>query len=135
MVIFPVSTSVIFDLTGLSLSESWNLPRFNMTALGKWSIVLNAHGHKAWANKDNSILINPNGKIDSQDGIFFHKGQIFNQGNFYTWDVKDVQNAMDLAVQKAKTPNLEGEKLSTQFTYEKSLDYILSKIEEDLNKK
>lgn len=123
------------DLTGLSLSESWNLPSFNMSALGKWSIVLNAHGHKSWANKDNSILVSPNGKTSIVDNIFFQANAPFSVGNCYTWDENEVIKAMDLAVNKAKTPNIEGEKLKEEFTYDKSVDYILTKVEEDLNKK
>lgn len=123
------------DLTGLSGAESWNLPAFNMTSLGKWSLVLNCTGHKAWATKDNCILVNPNGKHDSTDNIHFHKGQPFSQGNFYGFSDEDVLKAMDLAVTKAKTPNLEGEKLAEQYTYDKTVDYILTKIDEDLNKK
>ena len=117
------------DLTGLSFAESWNLPSFNMTCLGKWSIVLNATGHKTWANKDNCILVNPNGKQSIVDGIFFHPNTPFNTGNCYAWDEKDVLAAMDLAVQKVKIPNLEGEKLATEFTYDKTVDYILKEME------
>lgn len=123
------------DLTGLSGGESWNLIPFNISCLGKWSIVLNCSGMKAWANKDNCILVNPNGKVDSQDGIFFQKGALFNQGNFYSFEQKDVEVAMDLAVTKAKTPNVNGEKLATEFTYDKTVDYILNKIDADLNGK
>lgn len=126
--------STQIDLTGLSGGESWNLIPFNLSCLGKWSIVLNASGQKTWANKDNSILVNPNGKVDTADGIFFQKGAPFNQGCFYSWAPEDVSKAMDIAVTKAKTPNTEGEKLKEQFSYDKSVDYILSKIEENLNK-
>ncbi len=127
------------DLTGLSLAESWNLPSFNFTSLGKWSIVLNAHGHKSWSTPQNSIQVSPNGKENIADGIHFHPypNSLMNIGNRFTWDSKDVELAMDTAVEKVKNkiPNVEGEKLATEFTYDKSLDYILTKIEEDLNKK
>ena len=123
------------DLTGLSLSESWNLPAFNTTCLSKWSIVLNAHGHKTWATKDNAILVNPSGKVKNVDNIFFFENSPFNVGNFYFWSDEDVSKAMDIAVTKAKTPNIEGEKLKETFSYDKTVDYVLGKIEEDLNKK
>lgn len=116
------------DLTGLSGGESWNLPAFNMTCLGKWSIVLNCSGHKSWANKDNCILINPNGKQDSTDNIHFVKGNPFNQGNFYSFNNEEVINAFEIAAKKARTTNFEGEKMKEMFTYDKSLNYILSKI-------
>lgn len=123
------------DLTGLSSGESWNLIPFNISCLGKWSIVLNATGQKVWANKDNCILVNPNGKRSCVDNIHFHANAPFSTGNFYTFNDEDVLKAMDLAAAKAKTPNIEGEKLSEQFTYDKTVDYILGKIEEDLNAK
>lgn len=123
------------DLTGLSGAESWNLPAFNFTCLSKWSIVLNCTGHKSWANKDNCILINPNGKCDSTDNIHFQKGSPFSQGNFFTFSDEEVLKAMDIAASKAKIPNVEGGKLAEKFTYDKSVDYLLTKIEEDLNKK
>ena len=33
--------NIDIDLSGLSNGEGWNLPAFNATALGKWSIVSN----------------------------------------------------------------------------------------------
>ncbi len=123
------------DLSGLSGGESWNLVSFNFSCLGKWAIVLNCSGMKTWVTKDNCILVNPSGKVDATDNIFFHKGSPFGgSGNFYTFDDNEVIAAMELAEKKAKTTNLEGEKLKTQFTYEKSLDEILTKVEVDLNK-
>lgn len=116
------------DLTGLSSGESWNLPSFNSTCLGKWSIVLNSTGHKSWANKDNSILVNPNGKRSAVDNIFFHQNSQFSVGNFYTFKDEDVLEAMDKAAQLAKTPNTHGIELGKQMTYENSLKEILSKI-------
>lgn len=123
--------NIDIDLTGLAGAEGWNLPSFNTTALGKWSIVLNATAHKDWATKDNSILVNPTGKIAAYDGIFFNKGQAFNQGDIFTWDDESVIAAFEIAEKKAKTPNLEGEKLREQFTWEKSLDILLAQIESD----
>src|SRR3990167_1720425 len=124
------------DLTGLSGGESWNLIPFNISCLGKWSIVLNCTGMKSWANKDNCILVNPNGKTEAFDGIFFPKigTAPFNNGNIFTFNSLDVENAMDEAIKRAKTPNTEGEKLRETFSWDKTVDYILNKIEEDLNK-
>lgn len=117
------------DLTGLSGSESWNLPAFNMTALGKWSIVLNVTGHKTWANADNAILVNANGKIVAEDGIFFHKDQKFNKGNFYSFSDEEVLAAFEKSLTLVKKPNLLGEQLIEKFSYKNSLDNILNKIE------
>ena len=119
------------DLTGLSGAEGWNLPSFNTTALGKWSIVLNATAHKDWANEKNSLLVQPNGQEPVYDNIFFQQGQPFNQGSIYTWDEEEVAAQMDKAVSLAKTVNVEGLKLQKEFTWSKSLDIILDKINQD----
>lgn len=120
--------SVDIDLTGLSGAEGWNLPAFNCTGLGKWSVVLNATAHKDWATKDNCFLVNPNGKIPVYDGIFFQQGQPFNQGSIYTWDEDEVIAVWEEAIKKAKTPNVEGEKLREQFTWSKTLDKIMEVV-------
>ena len=115
-------------MTGLSGGEGWNLPSFNATALGKWSIVLNASSHQDWATSDNSLLIDPKGKVSAIDGQFFIQGHPFNQGNIYTFDDDLVVSKMEEASSLAKKPNKEGKKLASQFTYKKTLDSILKKM-------
>lgn len=121
--------AIDIDLTGLSGAEGWNLPAFNATALGKWSIVLNATSHKDWASGQNSILVNPDGKEPSHDGVFFHNGHDFNQGNIYTWDEDEVVEAFEKGEKLARTENSEGLKLQKEFTYEKTLDNLLKVID------
>ena len=120
--------SIDIDLGGLSGAEGWNLPSFNATALGKWSVVINATAHKDWATKDNSILIEPSSLKDCYDDIFFKKGQAFNQGQFFDISDEDMENAILKSVSYAKTPNPEGLKLQIQFTYEKTVETILCAI-------
>jgi len=122
--------SIDIDLTGLSGAEGWNLPAFNSTCLGKWSIVLNETAHKDWANNTNSILVESNGKAPAYDKRFFEEGSPFNQGNIYTWDSDTVSQAMDTAVSKKGQINTEGEKLKEQFSYSRSVDRLLKGIEE-----
>jgi hypothetical protein len=117
--------SIDIDLGGMSGAEGWNLPAFNASCLGKWSIVLNSTSHKDWATKDNCILIDPDGKEPVYDNIFFHKGSEFNQGNIYTFDEEEFISAMETAEQKCRTVNNEGEKLKDKFTYENTLNNIL----------
>lgn len=120
--------SIDIDLGGLSGGEGWNLPSFNATALGKWSVVLNATAHKDWATPFNSILIEPSSLKDCYDDIFFKKGQAFNQGQFF--DISDEQ--MEAAILKssyyAKKPNPSGLKLQSNFTYAKTVEAILCAI-------
>lgn len=120
--------SIDIDLGGLSGAEGWNLPSFNATALGKWSVVINATAHKDWATKDNSILIEPSSLKDCYDDIFFKKGQAFNQGQFFDISDEEMENAILKSVSYAKTSNPEGLKLQKQFTYEKTVETILCAI-------
>lgn len=121
--------SADIDLTGLSGAEGWNLPAFNATALGKWSIVYNHTGHQSWATKDNSILLEPPINTDEiYDNMFFHKGQNYNQGFKYSFNEDQVIQAMETAADKCKSTNTEGLKLQEDFSYSKTVDQILSKL-------
>lgn len=117
--------AIDIDLTGLSGGEGWNLPAFNATCLGKWSVVLKATSHIDWATEDNSVMISPNGTVSVADGVFFGEGQEFNQGVFYTWDEKDAISAMEAAVNKCSSVNKSGIDLGLQMTYSKTVDAIL----------
>jgi len=120
--------SIDIDLGGLSGAEGWNLPSFNATALGKWSVVMNATAHKDWATSSNSILVEPSSLKDCYDGVFFHKGQAFNQGQFFDITDQEMENAILKSISYAKTLNTEGLKLQKQFTYEKTVETILCAI-------
>ena len=120
--------SIDIDLGGLSGAEGWNLPSFNATALGKWSVVINATAHKDWATKDNSILIEPSSLKDCYDDVFFKKGQSFNQGQFFDISDQEMDDAILKSVSYAKKPNPEGLKLQKEFTYEKTVETILCAI-------
>ena len=117
--------SIDIDLSGMSGAEGWNLPSFNSSCLGKWSIVLNSTSHKDWANKNNSILVEPDGKEPAYDNIFFNQGGDFNQGEIYTFSEDELINAMEKAETKCKINNTEGEKLKEKFTYVNTLNKIL----------
>ena len=121
--------AIDIDLTGLSGAEGWNLPAFNATCLGKWSIVLNETSHKDWATKDNCILVESTGRtVPSADGVFFNKGGDYNQGSFYDWDEETVIKAMEKAETKVGQLNTEGVKLGDTMTYKKTAEAILSLI-------
>ena len=122
--------SIDIDLSGMSNGEGWNLPSFNATALGKWSIVSNCSSHKDWANEENCILIEPDGKQECYDNIFFRKGEKFNQGNYFLIEEETISNAIEKSLSFAKTTNKNGMKLAEQFTYEKSINLILETIKE-----
>lgn len=119
------------DLSGLSNGEGWGLPAFNATALGKWSVVSNCSSHKDWATEENCILVETEGKQDCYDGVFFKKGQPFNQGRYYKISDEAIVDGMERALKKVGESNIIGEKLREEFTYEKTVDSILEKIQEN----
>ena len=123
--------AIDIDLTGLSGGEGWNLPAFNATCLGKWSVVLNATSHKDWATNENSILIEPSGEMPIADGVFFSEGSPFNQGTFYTWTEDEAVAAMEKAESKAGQLNTEGVKMGATMTYSQTVKDILSHIFKD----
>ena len=120
--------NIDIDLSGLSNGEGWNLPAFNATALGKWSLVSDCSSHKDWATKENAILVEPIGKQPCYDNLFFKEGAAFNQGQYYKLDGKAIISAMEKAEEKAGQINTEGTKLRDKFTYKKTIDSILDCI-------
>jgi len=123
-----VMNAIDIDLTGMSGGEGWNLPAFNATCLGKWSIVLNGTAHKDWATEDNSILIEPNGEQEAEDGFFFKKDSPFSNGTFLTFNEDDFISRMEIAETKVGQFNSHGALLGQTFTYKRALEEILSKI-------
>jgi hypothetical protein len=113
------------DLTGLSGGEGWNLPSFNATCLGKWSVVLGATSHLDWATEENSVMVPVNGEMSSADGFFFLEGQEFNQGVFYTWDEDIAISAMETAANKSSSSNKKGIELGKTMTYSVTVDSII----------
>ncbi len=121
-----LTNAIDIDLSGASFSESWNLPAFNATCLGKWSIVTNYGGHKSWANTENSVQIESEGLKECYDDWFFHKGKDFNQGSFCYYSDDALIDAFERAEKKAGTINQSGLDTGKKFTYSKTLDQILS---------
>lgn len=117
--------AIDIDLSGLSGAEGWNLPAFNASALGKWSIVLNSSSHVDWATSDNAILVESAGEEPVYDGVFFHAGQPFNQGTISTFKDEDVLEKMEYAESLVGKENSEGLKLQSTFSYSRTLDSIL----------
>lgn len=111
---------------GMSGGEGWGLPEFTSVALGKYGIILNAHGYKSWADKSNSILVEPTNKIDAYDNIFFHKGADYNQGKIFDFNPDDFISACELAIKKVESSrvNTLGLELQQNFSIEKFIENI-----------
>lgn len=126
-----ILNTIDIDLTGMSLCEGWNLPAFQNIALGKNAIVFDAHAHKMYANEDNAILVKPNGKmVKAVDNICFTEGGKFNQGYWQDFDDSDLIEAMKLSTKLGKQLNINGIKLQEDFTYKKTVEKILSALNE-----
>lgn len=115
---------------GMSGGEGWGLPEFHSVAMGKHAVIMNAHGYKSWANEDNCTLVEPNSKTEAYDGIFFHKGAPYNQGNIYDFDGSDFISACEVAIKKTETQKLnqQGLALQKEFSSEKFLQNILTHL-------
>jgi glycosyltransferase involved in cell wall biosynthesis len=120
-------------IVGMSGGEGWGLPEFQSVALGKHAVILNATAYKEWATPENAVLVEPNGKTEAYDGVFFKKGSHLNQGNIYTFDEDDFIEGCEKAIERYKSSevNIEGLELQQKFTYKKTVDKILKVIQEE----
>lgn len=114
-------------ILGMSGGEGWGLPEFQSVAIGKHAVILNAHAYKDWANNENAVLVNPSGKIDSTDNIFFRKGELFNQGNLFDWNEDEFISACEGAISRVNSDrnNKNGLLLQEKFNKESFVDEIL----------
>ncbi len=114
-------------MIGMSGGEGWGLPEFQSVALGKHSVILNAHAYKGWANEKNSVLVEPWGKISAEDGKFFAPNGTTNQGQIFDWKEDDFIDGCEEAVKRVESDplNHEGLKLQQEFTVGKTLSTVL----------
>lgn len=121
-------TDIVLAMSG---GEGWGLPEFQTVALGKHCIGLDAHAYKDWMTKENSILVEPNGKIPCYDGMFFKEGLEVNQGKIFDWSDNDFLEGLDKVESRFKINpiNTEGLKLQDEFTYSKMFDKIINIME------
>lgn len=121
---FINNNDIVLAMSG---GEGWGLPEFQSVALGKHCVGLNAHAYKDWMTADNSVLINPCGKIPVYDNVFFRQGLEFNQGSIFDWNEDEFISGMETAEERFKNnpENTAGTKLQEEFTYSKMVDSIL----------
>ena len=91
-------------------------------------IVLNNTSHKDWANEKNCILVEPNGKENAIDGVFFTENSPFNQGNINTFNEDEVISKFELSESFKGKENTEGELLKEKFSYSNTVDSLLKII-------
>jgi hypothetical protein len=124
---FLNSSNIVLGMSG---AEGWGLPEFHSVAMGKYAVIMDAHGYKSWANENNSVLVKPNSKIEAYDGMFFNKGGPYNQGNIYDFNEEEFINGCELAIKKVESDkvNKEGLKLQQEFTSEKFIENVISHL-------
>jgi glycosyltransferase involved in cell wall biosynthesis len=124
---FLNSGDIILAMSG---GEGWGLPEFHSVGLGKHAIVMNAHSYKEWANKENSILVEPKEKIDCYDGMFFKPDQPFNQGQIFDYDEDEFIHACEEAIKKVESSKINeaGLKIQEDFKINKTVDTLLGLI-------
>lgn len=118
-------------MLGMSSAEGWGLPEFQSVALGKHALILNATGYKEWATPENTVLVNPTGKVPLADGVFFRADWDFNQGSGFDWTDEVFYKGMEDVIKRFKENNVNeaGLKLQEQFTWSKTVDKIMSVFE------
>ena len=57
---------------------------------------------KSGRRKKNSVLVESNGKEDSADGVFFKKGNPYNQGQIFTFDEDAFIDGCEKAIERYK---------------------------------
>ena len=115
---------------GLSGAEGFGLPEFQSIALGKHAVLLNAHVYKDWCSQNMATWVNPSQKVPAYDGVFFHQGQPYNQGNIFDFNEEEFLVACDTAVNKvqASKKNTNGLKLQEQYSKEKFVDSVINSL-------
>jgi hypothetical protein len=124
---FLNSSDIVIAMSG---AEGWGLPEFQSVGLGKHAVVLNATSYKEWANKENSVIVEPNNKIEVYDGKFFAKGAPFNQGNIFDFSEDEFIAGCEEAIKRVESDrvNHEGLKLQEKFKYSDTASKLLSMI-------
>jgi hypothetical protein len=117
-------------ILGMSGGEGFGLPEFQSVALGKHAVLLQAHAYPSWASDDMVTWVKPSGKVEVYDGMFFHKGQPFNQGNIFDFNEDEFIAACETAIAKVASSkvNQAGLTLQTTFTKDRFVDGILEKL-------
>lgn len=115
---------------GMSGAEGWGLPEFQSVGLGKHSVILNATSYKEWANKENSVIVEPKNKVEVYDGKFFSKGTAFNQGSIFDFDDDEFIAGCEDAIKRVEKDriNHEGLKIQQNFNYSVTANKLLSMI-------
>ena len=78
------------------------------------------------ANESNSVMVQPSGKIEAYDGLFFKPNEPYNQGNIYDFSEDDFISSCEEAIKRYESSqvNENGLKLQEDFSLDKTLDKL-----------
>ena len=110
-------------MLAMSGGEGWGLPEFHSVAMGSHAVVLNCNGYKSWANEENSVLLEPSGKIPVYDGRFFVEGNTVNQGSIFDFNEDDFISACEEAVKRVESNRNNENVLKIQEYFKVSTTY------------
>lgn len=109
-------------ILGMSGGEGFGLPEFQSIALGKNAILLEAHAYKDWATSDMVTWVKPSAtKVPAYDGLFFHKGQPFNQGSIFDFNEEEFIAACEKAIARVEQNRVNEPGLMLQTLYSKEV--------------
>ena len=123
---FNMSLNIIDIDCSLSGGEGFGLPFLQTRVLGKRGVGLHAHSYPDFASSENTIWVEPSGKEDSADGMFFQKGQPYNQGNIFTWDEDAGIAGMEAALEMDIPDPSVGKALAEKFSVRNTVDCLLN---------
>lgn len=123
---FNMALNVVDIDLGLSCGEGFGLPLLQTRCLGKKAVSLRAHAHVDYCSEEDSVFIDPTGKEDCYDGVFFQEKSPYNQGKIFTWNEDEAIAAMEKAVEKEKPSEQFSENLKNKFSVKNTVDILLN---------
>jgi hypothetical protein len=121
------ASDIVIDMSG---GEALSLPSLNALALGKHGVVHSCTAMSDWAAFAGATTVISNGIEPVYDGVFFHQGLAYNQGNIFTWNMDDYLKALQECHIKCKTSKLnqQGLLLQNEYSYKNGVDLMLKEI-------
>lgn len=116
------------DLSGLSGAEGCNLPFLNTRCLGKRGVSLNAHSHTDYADAENSVLVEPSGKCEIKDEMFYNKKNPFNHGQMFAWEEDAAIAGMEEALARPEPDQKKAAALANKYSVANTVNSLLSEF-------
>lgn len=122
------SNHIVLAMSG---GEGWGLPEFQSVAMGKYCVGMPVNGYAEWMTEENTVTVQPCGKVAAYDNQFFKEGAPVNQGNIFDFDEEEFLTACDVAIEKHKAEkvNKVGLLLPSQFPVSTTVDKILKELQ------